>query len=142
MLLDVLVPLEKYLDRKTRCRLRATCKDARDTVLKPKSLRHLALKLDTSVTAKIDLVLASAKVRCIRQLEIYDEVEIYIGYKKITTAFIAKSFKISKGDLFYFVYKKYRKFDMIATHNRTFFSTFFPELAELDIPGKNIIEYL
>ena len=38
--------IDPYIkDRKTRCRLRATCTSAKYTVSKPKSLRPLALKL-------------------------------------------------------------------------------------------------
>ena len=38
--------IEPYIkSRKTRCRLRATCKDASHVFEKPKSLRNLALKL-------------------------------------------------------------------------------------------------
>ncbi len=42
----VLQCIEPYIvDRKTRCRLRATCKEATYCIQKPKSLSHLATKL-------------------------------------------------------------------------------------------------
>ena len=142
MILTVLVPLEKYLDRKTRCRLRATCKEARDTVMKPKSLRHLAIKLDISVFAKIDMVLAACKVRCVKWLDAFNEVEIYMGYQKITSTYISNVFKTSsENDVLYFLYQRYIKFDRDATDN-TMFEWLFPNLIEGIKDPRNIIDYL
>ncbi len=118
--------LEKYLDRKTRCRLRATCKEVKYYVQKPKSLRHLALKLDTSVKSKIDMVLAASKVRCVKQFEHFDDVEIYIGYQKIGCLFITRMFyRATEDDVLYFLRQKFIKFDRVATQNETLFEFLF-----------------
>jgi hypothetical protein len=125
-MLSVLVPLEKYLDRKTRCHLRSTCKEARDVIMKPKSLRPLALKLNTSVMKKIDLLLSVSKVRCINDIGLWDDIEIYYGYKHINIHFLELSFKnTSQYDLAYFLFHKNKKFDKHKSNN-TEFDFIFP----------------
>ncbi len=129
-MLSVLVPLEKYLDRKTRCRLRSTCKEARDVIMKPKSLRPLALKLNTSVVKKIDLVLSVSKFRCILSIinNLWDSVDIYYGYKRIDINFLKLSFKhLSNYDICYFLFHKNEKFDKHET-NYTQWEYLFPTI--------------